>query len=78
MNITIKDLPKPPHQRLKKASAQSGGSLNKFIIYTLEKSVFPVRQDRAALLERIRRTRRAMKVTIDEDSLYQAIHEGRE
>jgi hypothetical protein len=79
MNITIKDVPKPVYQRLKKAAAQSGRSMNKFVIYTLERTLFPVvREDRAELLESIRKMRRSMRVTLDQDFLYKAIHEGRE
>ncbi|MDR1146936.1 MAG: hypothetical protein LBK71_12500 [Verrucomicrobiales bacterium] len=78
MNITIKDVPKPVYQRLKKAAAQSGRSMNKFVIHVLEKNTLPVRADRAELLESVRKMRRSMRVTLDQDFLYNAIHEGRE
>jgi hypothetical protein len=79
MNITIKDVPKPVYQRLKKAAAQSGRSMNKFVIYTLERTLFPVvRKDRAELLESIRRQREAMPFSLDVETMQRYIDEGRE
>ena len=78
MNITIKDVPKPLHKRLQQASEQSGRSLNKFIIFTLERCLLPAKDDRQVLLNRIKKRRSAMEMTISEDSLRKAIQQDRE
>lgn len=78
MNITIKDVPKPLHQRLKKASVQSGRSLNKYVIHVLERNVNCVREDDTALVERINRRREAMPFSLDLETMQRYIDEGRE
>lgn len=78
MNITLKDMPADLHERLRKAADQSGRSLNKMIIYTLERALSPRQVERGALLQRIRNRRDGMTIWVDEDSLRSAIQEGRE
>lgn len=77
MNITLKDVPQDLHQRLRQAADQSGRSLNKLILYTLEQSLRPQRIDRRGLLSRIKRRRAGMDAWLEDDSLRAAIQEGR-
>lgn len=77
MNVTLKNIPDTLHQRLREAANESGRSLNKLILHTLEQKFSPHRGDRDALLQRIRRRRHTMKLWIDDPSLEAAIEEGR-
>ena len=77
MNITVKDVPPDLHERLRQVADQSGRSLNKLILHTLEQSVRPRRIDRGSLLRRIRRRRADMSAWLEEDTLRAAIQEGR-
>ena len=77
MNITVKDVPQDLHKRLREVADQSGRSLNKLILYTLEQSLRPRKIDRSALLSRIRRRRGDMSAWLEDDSLRAAIQEGR-
>ncbi len=77
MNITIKDVPQELHERLRELADQSGRSLNKLILYTLEQSVLPRQVDRAALLGRIRRRRGDMTAWLEDVALQAAISKGR-
>ena len=77
MNITLKDVPQDLHQRLRQAADQSGRSLNKLILYTLEQSLRPQRIDRRRLLSRIKQRRAGMDAWLEDDSLRAAIQEGR-
>lgn len=77
MNMTLKDVPDSLHQRLREAAAESGRSLNKLVLHTLEQAFCPQKSDRIALLERIRNRRRDMKMNVDSHSLANAIENGR-
>lgn len=77
MNITVKDVPPELHQRLRERAEESGRSLNKQILFTLEQSIRPKRVDLATLLTRIRRRRSEMTVWLEDESLQTAIEEGR-
>ena len=77
MNITVKDVPQDLHERLRQVADQSGRSLNKLILYTLEQSVSPRKIDRRDLLNRIRRRRADMSVWLEDEPLRAAIQEGR-
>ncbi len=77
MNITVKDVPQELHQRLREAAVQSGRSLNKLILCTLERSFFPRRVDRGELIAKIRKRRESMDVWIQDGALSRAIKEGR-
>ena len=77
MNITLKDVPRDLHERLRQVADQSGRSVNKLILYTLEQSVSPRKIDRSALLSRIRRRRTDMSAWLEDDSLRVAIQDGR-
>ena len=78
MNITIKEVPGELHEKLRKVADQSGRSLNKQILYTLEQSVTPRKRNRTELLNRIKARRDQMKVWLDDESLKKAITEGRQ
>ena len=77
MNITLKDVPDTLHRRLRKLANQSGRSLNKMILFTLEQSVQPRRVDRAALVGRIQKRRSRMDAWLEDETLRSAIQEGR-
>ena len=77
MNITVKDVPQELHKRLREAAVQSGRSLNKLILCTLERSFFPRRVDRGELIAKIRKRRESMDVWIQDGALSRAIKEGR-
>ena len=77
MNITVKDVPQELHERLRQLAVESGRSLNKMILYTLEQSVRPRKIDRGELLGRIRQRRAGMSAWLEDDSLRAAIQEGR-
>lgn len=75
--MTIKDVPDFLHQRLREVAEDSGRSLNKLILHTLEQVFCAHKSDRVALLERIRRRREDMNVWIDDQFLANAIEDGR-
>jgi hypothetical protein len=77
VNITLKDVPNGLHRRLRKLADQSGRSLNKLILFTLEQSVQPRRVDRAALVGRIQKRRNLMDAWLEDEPLRTAIQEGR-
>lgn len=77
MNITLKDVPQELHERLRQAADQSGRSLNKLILYTLERSFVPKNVDRSQLVTRIRKRRESMSVWLEDSALSAAIEEGR-
>lgn len=78
MNITIKDVPEELHERLRKVADESGRSLNKQILYTLEHSIRSRKIDRLELLSRIKLRRSEMTAWLDDESLRSAIEEGRQ
>ncbi len=77
MNMTLKDVPESLHQRLREAAEESGRSLNKLILFTLERAFCAHKSDRRALMERIGRRRNGMSVWLEDRSLERAIEEGR-
>jgi plasmid stability protein len=78
MNITLKDIPKDLHERLRATADRAGRSLNKQILFTLERAVSPKKTNRVALLKRIQWRRGEMSHWIDDESLQDAINDGRE
>jgi hypothetical protein len=78
MNITVKDVPKELHERLKIAANDTGRSLNKLILITLERALTPRKTDRQELLQRIRARRATMGSVLEDSGLAAAIGEGRE
>lgn len=77
MNMTLKDVPDSLHQKLREAAEESGRSLNKLILYTLERAFCAHKSDRAALLHRINLRRNEMDIWIDDQSLEAAIEDER-
>ena len=78
MNITIKDLPEGVHARLKSRAEETGRSLNKMIVYTLERAVRPTPIDRENLLAEIEALREKSSLRIEGiDEVQAAIEEGR-
>lgn len=78
MNITVKDVPKELHERLRVVAAETGRSLNKLILITLERALVPRKTDRLALLRRIQARRATMNSVLDDSGLRDAIQGGRE
>ncbi|MEM8952511.1 MAG: Arc family DNA-binding protein [Verrucomicrobiota bacterium] len=78
MNITVKDVPKELHERLKSVADETGRSLNKLILITLERALTPQKSDRDQLLQRIQDRRATMGHVLDDAGLSDAIKGGRE
>lgn len=78
MNITLKEIPAELHERLREVARQTGRSLNRQIIHTLEQVILPQRIDREQLAQRIRRRRDSIGGHLDADELSSAITSGRE
>jgi len=78
MNVTVKDVPKELHERLRVVADETGRSLNKLILITLERALVPQKTDRKVLLQRIRGRREKMDSILDDTSLVSAIKGGRE
>ena len=78
MNITIKEVPKELHERLRAVADETGRSLNKLILVTLERALVPRKADRRALMQRIRTRRGTMDSILDDATLARAIQGGRE
>ena len=78
MNITVKDVPKELHDRLKSAANETGRSLNKLILITLERALTPQKTDRRQLLQRIQERRATMRPIVNDAGLSDAIKKGRE
>ena len=77
VNVTLKDVPESLHRRLREAAEESGRSLNKLILYTLEREFCSHKSDREVLIERIRTRREVMKAWLEDETLEHAIEEGR-
>lgn len=77
MNITVKDVPKDLHKRLREAADLSGRSLNKLILHTLDHCFTPKEVDRGRLATRIRERREGLSVWLEDSGLRAAIEEGR-
>ena len=78
MNITIKDVPVDLHARLRSVADETGRSLNKLILITLERALMPQKINREELLRRIRTRRRSMDFILNDSGLESAIEGGRE
>jgi len=80
MNITLKDVPKKLHTRLKQAAKASGRSLNTEAIAALERQYLSVRIDPQEQLRLIRETqaRYPIKRPFNTRELKAAIEDGRE
>ena len=78
MNITHKDVPEPLHTRLTEAANETGRSLNKLILVTLEHAFVPSRASRGDVIRRIRSRRDSMESILDDAVLRAAIEGGRE
>jgi len=77
MHFTLKGIPDSLHQKLREAADESGRSLNRLILYTLEQTFCSRPLDREALLGRVRRRRSHMKLWADDSSLDAAKDDGR-
>lgn len=77
MNITVKDVPEDLHSRLKEAAEETGRSLNKLILVTLEHSFTSKRTSRPAMIRRIRSRRDKMESILDDSTLQAAIEGNR-
>lgn len=77
MNLTLKDIPENLHARLRQEADETGRSINKLIIYTLEQTFSPTKVDRAAWLKKVQQEREAMSTWIDNDSILNAKNEAR-
>jgi EAL domain-containing protein (putative c-di-GMP-specific phosphodiesterase class I) len=77
MNVTLKNVPADLHEKLRTAARDSGRSVNKLILHTLEREFRAQRSDVSAFLERIRLRRNDMRLWIDDASLETALEEGR-
>lgn len=74
MNITVKDVPADLHKRLKSVADETGRSLNKLILITLERALVPQKINRDELLRRIRTRRAGMDSILDDSGLGSAIN----
>lgn len=79
MNVTLKDVPKKLHAKLKEAARQNGRSINTEAIATLERHYLPVRLDPRRQLELIHETQRRYPVKrhLTDAELKAAIGDGR-
>lgn len=77
MNVTLKEFPVELHGRLKSIAEESGRSLNRQIIHTLQIATMPTRSDERDLMERIRNNRAKMSGRLTQAILDEAIREGR-
>ena len=78
MNITVKDVPAELHERLRAVADETGRSLNKLILITLERALVPQKINRDDLLRRIRTRRGSMNSVLNDSDLGSAIEGGRE
>lgn len=77
-NLTIKRIPEPLLERLRRSAAQNRRSLNSEVLYRLEQSVEHVVAEPQVVLSRIRRLRKSAPLPpLTDEFLEQAIDEGR-
>jgi hypothetical protein len=77
MNITVKDVPEELHGRLRQVADETGRSLNKLILVTLERAFVPQQANRSLVIERIRSRRERMHEILRDDMLQNAIQGDR-
>lgn len=77
MNITLKEIPKELHLKLKQRAETHGRSLNKEVITILEMAVHPIRKSSQDLLMQIRARRDKIPHIVKEEELKNIIEEGR-
>lgn len=77
MNITLKEVPPELHERLKQIAEETGRSLNRQIIYTLEQVLMPKCIDRSGLLQRIQQRRESLGGEVRMEELQESIERGR-
>lgn len=77
MNLTLKDMPEELHRRLREAADESGRSLNKLILFTLEQTFCSRKSDKIALVARVRQRRNGMSTWLEDESIERAVAEGR-
>ncbi len=77
MNITIKDVPEHLHAHLKEAADRDGRSINKQIIYTLERAILSRKVDRTETIEKIRSLREQIADEVDVSDMEQIINQDR-
>lgn len=77
MNITLKEIPKALHHKLKQRAETHGRSLNKEVISILEMTVNPVQRNPQNLLKQISERRDKMEHIVQEEELSEIIREGR-
>ena len=77
MNVTLKDVPPELHERIKEAAANSGRSLNKQIIFTLEASLGSQKTSKEELVLRIQQRRGRLGGFVDSADVTDGIQGGR-
>ena len=77
MNITLKDVPPELHERIKEAAANSGRSLNRQIIFTLEASLGSRKTSKEELVLRIQQRRGRLGGFVDSADVTEGIQGGR-
>ena len=77
MNVTLKDVPPELHERIKEAAANSGRSLNRQIIFTLEASLGSQKTSKEELVLRIQQRRGRLGGFVDSTDVTEGIQGGR-
>lgn len=76
-NITVKNIPKPIYDKLKKQAESRHRSMNSEIIACLEKAVEPNRVSDKEILYQARMVRKMAPTALGADEIQDAIDEGR-
>jgi hypothetical protein len=77
MNVTLKDVPPELHERIKEAATNSGRSLNRQIIFTLEASLGSQKIPKGELVRRIQQRRGRLGGFVDQADVASGIQDGR-
>jgi plasmid stability protein len=76
-NITVKNIPKPIYEKLKKQAKARHRSMNSEIIACLEKAVEPNRVSDNEILYEARMARKMAKKALNTEDIQNAIDKGR-
>jgi len=76
-NITVKNIPKPIYEKLKKQAEARHRSMNSEIIACLEKAVEPNRVSDNEILYEARMARKMAKKALNTEDIQNAIDKGR-
>ncbi|WP_103664107.1 FitA-like ribbon-helix-helix domain-containing protein [Gracilimonas amylolytica] len=76
-NITVKNIPKPIYEKLKKQAAARHRSMNSEIIACLEKAVEPNRVTDNEILYQARLARKMAQKALNTEDIQDAIDKGR-